>query len=190
MKSCLASYCGAHLTPHLTAPLPKRHQLTDPRRTCSGGCAPLELFCKTDQICVCMLCPVLDHKAHKVIPRVKSYRIILERRLKILEINQAAKLGKEAVDRELEDGVQVFIALIQSLERTQAELIGTIEATQKMAEQRPEGFVHQLDQEISELIRKSGEVKQLSRSKDHLPFLQSFASLKRSPSSRHLWRAQ
>ncbi|TNN36096.1 hypothetical protein EYF80_053739 [Liparis tanakae] len=81
--------------------------------------------------------------------------MILERRLKIQEINQGAKLGKEAVDRELEDGVQVFTALMQSLERTQAELIGTIEATQKKAEQRPEGFVHQLDQEISELIQKS-----------------------------------
>ncbi|XP_068443105.1 zinc finger protein RFP-like [Clinocottus analis] len=197
---CLASYCDAHLQPHATAPALKRHQLADPvenleRRMCAVHDKPLELFCKTDQTCVCMLCPVLDHKSHEVIPlkeqfekqkgalrkiEAEIHRMILERRSKILEIKHAAKLSKEAAVRELADGVQVFTALIRSLERTRAELIGTIEATQEATEKQAEGFVRELDREISDLIRKRGEVEQLSRSKDHLHFLQGYASLNAS----------
>ena len=124
---CLASYCDSHLQPHLTASRLKRHQLTDPvenleGRMCKIHDKPLELFCKTDQICVCMLCPVLDHKSHEVIPlkeqfeRKKSelgkreaeiHRMIQERRLKIQEIKHFSRLSKEEADREMADGVQV-----------------------------------------------------------------------------------
>uniref|UniRef100_A0A3B4XP83 E3 ubiquitin-protein ligase TRIM39-like n=1 Tax=Seriola lalandi dorsalis TaxID=1841481 RepID=A0A3B4XP83_SERLL len=43
----------------------KRHQLIDPvenleDRMCTKHDKPLELFCQTDQTCVCMLCSVLD----------------------------------------------------------------------------------------------------------------------------------
>ncbi|XP_059182309.1 E3 ubiquitin-protein ligase TRIM39-like [Centropristis striata] len=194
---CLASYCDTHLQPHLTADRLKRHQLTDPvenleGRMCTIHEKPLELFCKTDQICVCMLCPVLDHKSHEVIPlkeqfeknkaqlgkrEAEIHRRIQVRRLKILEIKQAAKLSKEAADKEMEDGVQVFRALIQSLEKAQEEIIRTIEAKQKTTETCAQSFIQELEQEISELVRRRAEVEQLSRSKDYLQFLQSFASL-------------
>ncbi|XP_054481026.1 E3 ubiquitin-protein ligase TRIM21-like [Anoplopoma fimbria] len=197
---CLASYCDAHLQPHLTAPPLKRHQLIDPVenmdvRVCTIHDKPLELFCKTDQICVCMLCPVLDHRSHEVIPlkeqfekkkaelgkrEAKMHRMIQERRLKIQEIKRSAKLSKEAADREMADGVLIFTSLIQSLERNQAELIGAIEAAQKMTEKQAKGFIQELEKEISELIRKHAEMEQLSRSHDHLHFLESFASLNAS----------
>nr|XP_029131821.1 tripartite motif-containing protein 29-like [Labrus bergylta] len=68
---CLVSYCETHLEPHLTASRLKRHQLIDPvenleDRMCTKHDKPLELFCKTDQTCVCMLCSVLDHKTHSL----------------------------------------------------------------------------------------------------------------------------
>uniref|UniRef100_A0A668STN0 Uncharacterized protein n=1 Tax=Oreochromis aureus TaxID=47969 RepID=A0A668STN0_OREAU len=74
LKSCLVcqtSYCQTHLEPHLTKEALKRHQLIDvvenlEGRMCTKHDKPLELFCKTDQTCVCVLCPVLDHKNHKV----------------------------------------------------------------------------------------------------------------------------
>ncbi|TNN35730.1 Tripartite motif-containing protein 29 [Liparis tanakae] len=70
---CLASYCETHLEPHLTMSGLKRHQLMDPvenleDRMCLKHDKPLELFCRTDQTCVCMLCSVLDHKMHNVVP--------------------------------------------------------------------------------------------------------------------------
>lgn len=67
---CLVSYCRVHLEPHQTVAVLKRHQLIDPvenleARMCVKHSKPLELFCETDQVCVCSLCPVLDHKGHK-----------------------------------------------------------------------------------------------------------------------------
>ncbi len=197
---CMASYCETHLEPHLTASRLKRHQLTDPvenleGRMCTIHDKPLELFCKTDQTCVCMLCPVLDHKSHEVIPlkeqferkkaalgkkEAEIHRMIQERRLKIRDIKFSAKLSKDAADCEIADGVQVFTALIQSLERAKAELIRMIEEKQKTTEEQTRGFIQELEQEISELVRRRAEVEQLSRSKDHVHFLQSFASLNAS----------
>ncbi|XP_070709787.1 E3 ubiquitin-protein ligase TRIM21-like [Pempheris klunzingeri] len=198
---CLASYCETHLKPHLTALRLKRHQLTDPvenleGRMCMMHDKPLELFCKTDQTCVCMLCPVLDHKSHEVIPlkeqfekkkaelgkrEAEIYRMIQERRLRIQDIKHSAKLSKEAADREMADGVQVFTALIQSLERARDDLLKMIEEKQNTAEKQAKGFIQDLEQEISELMRKRAEVEQLSRTKDPLHFLQSFPSLSAAP---------
>ncbi|KAM9334898.1 E3 ubiquitin-protein ligase TRIM21-like [Symphorus nematophorus] len=197
---CLASYCETHLEPHLTASCLKRHQLTDPvenleGRMCTIHDKPLELFCKTDQTCVCMLCPVLDHKSHEVIPlkeqferkkaelgkkEAEIHRMIQRRRLKIEDIKHALKLNKEVAEREMADGVHVFTALIESLKTAQAKIIRMIEEEQKTTEEQVKGFINELEQEISELMRRRAELEQLSRSKDHLRFLQTFGSLNAS----------
>ncbi|XP_047434148.1 zinc-binding protein A33-like [Mugil cephalus] len=75
---CLLSYCDFHLEPHLTTSRLKTHQLIQPvdnleDRMCRKHDKPLELFCKTDQTCVCLLCPVLDHKTHDVVPLKEEY---------------------------------------------------------------------------------------------------------------------
>uniref|UniRef100_A0A4W6CDU1 Uncharacterized protein n=1 Tax=Lates calcarifer TaxID=8187 RepID=A0A4W6CDU1_LATCA len=76
---CLASYCETHLEPHLTVSGLKRHQLINPvenlhGRICMKHDRPLELFCRTDQTCVCMLCMVSDHKTHDVVPLKKEHK--------------------------------------------------------------------------------------------------------------------
>uniref|UniRef100_A0A4W6DJ55 Uncharacterized protein n=1 Tax=Lates calcarifer TaxID=8187 RepID=A0A4W6DJ55_LATCA len=40
---------------------------------CTKHDKPLELFCKTDQTCVCMLCSVLDHRTHEFVPVKEEY---------------------------------------------------------------------------------------------------------------------
>ncbi|XP_044049264.1 E3 ubiquitin-protein ligase TRIM21-like [Siniperca chuatsi] len=201
---CLASYCETHLEPHLTASRLKRHQLIDPvenleGRMCTKHDKLLELFCKTDQTCVCMLCTVLDHKAHDVVPLKEEYedkkaelrkteaeiqQLIQERRLKIQEIKRSVELSKEDADREIAGGVQVFIALMENVERSQAELIDTIREKQRKTEKQAEGFIQELEQEISELKKRSSELEQLSRSEDHLHLLQSLPSLNAAPPTK------
>ena len=68
---CLVSYCETHLEPHLTMSGLKRHQLINPvdnleDRMCTKHDTLLELFCKTGQTCVCMLCTVLDPRHMKL----------------------------------------------------------------------------------------------------------------------------
>ncbi|XP_078022661.1 E3 ubiquitin-protein ligase TRIM21-like [Epinephelus lanceolatus] len=195
---CLASYCETHLEPHLTMSGLKRHQLIDPvenleDRMCTKHDKPLELFCKTDQTCVCMLCTVLDHKTHDVVPLKEEYeekkaelgkteaeiqQMIQKRQLKIQEIKHSVSLSEKDADREIAEGVQVFTALKESVERGLNELIDTIKEKQKRTQKQAEGFIKELEQEISELKKRSTEVEQLSHSEDHLHLIQSVQSLK------------
>uniref|UniRef100_A0A8C9XAK9 E3 ubiquitin-protein ligase TRIM21-like n=1 Tax=Sander lucioperca TaxID=283035 RepID=A0A8C9XAK9_SANLU len=126
---CLASYCETHLEPHLTASRLKRHQLIDPvenleGRMCTEHDKPLELFCKTDQTCVCMLCSVLDHRKHDVVPLKEGYerkkvklgkteaeiqQMIQKRRLKIQEIKHSVNLMNLGdVEKNLPDNPERF----------------------------------------------------------------------------------
>ncbi|XP_053192366.1 E3 ubiquitin-protein ligase TRIM21-like isoform X1 [Scomber japonicus] len=201
---CLTSYCETHLEPHMTKSGLKRHQLMDPvenleDRMCMKHDKPLELFCKTDQTCVCVLCPVLDHKTHDVVPLKEEYegkkaelgkteaeiqKMIQKRQLKIQEIKHSVDLSEEAADREKAEGVMVFTALKESVERSLNELIETIEEKQRTTEKQAEDFIKELEQEISELKKRSSEVEKLSHSEDHLHLLQNFLSLKAAPPTK------
>ncbi|XP_035856458.1 E3 ubiquitin-protein ligase TRIM21-like isoform X1 [Sander lucioperca] len=194
---CLVSYCETHLEHHLTMSGLKRHQLIDPvenleGRMCTKHDKPLELFCKTDQTCVCMLCTVLDHKTHDVVPLKEGYegkkaelgkteaeiqQMIQKRRLKIQKVKDLADLSEECADIALAEGVQVFTSLKESVERGQANLIKAVEEKQKITKRKAEAFVKELEEEISELKKRRTEVEQLSRSEDHLHLLQSVQSL-------------
>ncbi|XP_026014250.1 E3 ubiquitin-protein ligase TRIM21-like [Astatotilapia calliptera] len=207
LKSCLVcqtSYCQTHLEPHLTLKRLKRHQLIDAvenleGRMCTKHDNLLQLFCKTDQTCVCVLCPVLDHKNHEFVPLREEYegkkaelekteaeiqQMIQKRRLKIQEITESVKMSKDAADRQKAEGVQVLTALMESVERRLKELMKEIEDKQEATEKQAEGLIKDLEQEISELMERSSEVEQLSRSEDHLHLLQSFSSLKAAPPSK------
>uniref|UniRef100_A0A671TM50 Uncharacterized protein n=1 Tax=Sparus aurata TaxID=8175 RepID=A0A671TM50_SPAAU len=174
---CLVSYCETHLEPHLTKSGLKRHQLIDPvenleDRMCTKHDKLLELFCKTDQMFVCMLCSISDHKTHDVVSLKDGYegrkaelgqrdaeiqQMIQKRRLKIEEMKRSVELSKKDADREIAAGVQVFSALKESVERSQAELIDTIKEKQRETEKQAEGFIKELEQEISELEKRSSE---------------------------------
>ncbi|XP_061566218.1 E3 ubiquitin-protein ligase TRIM39-like [Cololabis saira] len=202
---CLASYCETHLEPHLTMSGLKRHQLVEPvenleDRICTKHDKPLELFCKTDQTCVCMLCPVLDHKNHEFVPLREEYegkkaelqktdaeiqKMIQKRRLKIQEIKESLKISNDAADREKAEGVQVFTDLKASVERRLKEFMKEMEDKQKTAEKQAEDFIKDLEQEICELKKRSSEVEQLSRSEDHLHLLQRFSSLEDAPPTKN-----
>uniref|UniRef100_A0AAQ4NNH1 E3 ubiquitin-protein ligase TRIM39-like n=1 Tax=Gasterosteus aculeatus aculeatus TaxID=481459 RepID=A0AAQ4NNH1_GASAC len=196
LKSCLVclfSYCETHLEPHLTASRLKRHQLMDPvenleGRMCTKHDKPLELFCKSDQTCVCMLCTVLDHKMHDVVPLKEEYeekkvelkkkeaeiqQMIQKRRVKIQEIKHSVDLSEEDAGREKAEGVQVFTDLMESVERGLKELLKTIEEKQETTKKQAEAFIGELEEEISDLMKRSAAVEQLSLSEDHLHFLQS-----------------
>ncbi|CAI5666015.1 unnamed protein product [Oreochromis niloticus] len=210
LKSCLVcqeSYCQTHLEPHLTKKGLKKHQLIEALenlegRMCKKHDKLLELFCKTDQTCVCVLCSVLDHKNHEFVPLREEYegkkaelektqveiqQMIQKRRLKIQQVKESVKMSKCAADRQKAEGAQVFTVLKKSVDRGLKELIKEIEDKQETTEKQAEGLIKDLEQEISELKKRSSEVEQLSHSEDHLHLLQSFLSLKAAPPTKD-WR--
>ncbi|KAK6316126.1 hypothetical protein J4Q44_G00136500 [Coregonus suidteri] len=201
---CLTSYCETHLQPHQIAPALKRHTLIAPvenleDRMCKEHYKLLELFCRTDQMCVCVLCMKTDHKTHYTVPLEEEYgqrkaqlgkteaevqQIIQERLQKVQDIKHSVELSKRDAEREIEDCVQVFTALVRSIDKSQAEFIEVVEEKQKAAERKAEGIIIELEQEITELQRRSTELGQLSHTEDHLHLLQSSPSLSSLPPTK------
>lgn len=71
--ACLASYCESHLEPHLRVATLKIHKLIEPvamleKRICKQHQRLLELYCRTDQRCVCVLCTEGTHRSHQTVP--------------------------------------------------------------------------------------------------------------------------
>nr|XP_015194658.1 PREDICTED: tripartite motif-containing protein 47-like [Lepisosteus oculatus] len=77
---CLMSYCSVHIQPHYDLVKLKKHRLIEPvesleDRLCEKHERLLELFCRTDQTCVCVLCTEIDHKTHSTVPLEQECRV-------------------------------------------------------------------------------------------------------------------
>ncbi|XP_076015491.1 E3 ubiquitin-protein ligase TRIM21-like [Genypterus blacodes] len=157
---------------------------------------PLELFCRTDQTCVCLIRPVLDHKNHEFVPLEEEYegkkseleKMVAELQqkikltlLKIQEMKQSAKVSMEAADRERADGDQVFTTLKQLVEKIQADFMETLKEEQRSTEKQTEDFIKELQQELSGKRERADEVEKLLLSEDHLHLLQNFSSINTPP---------
>uniref|UniRef100_A0A7N6FG54 E3 ubiquitin-protein ligase TRIM21-like n=1 Tax=Anabas testudineus TaxID=64144 RepID=A0A7N6FG54_ANATE len=81
------------------------------------------------------------------------------KRLKIQEIKHSVKISQKDADREKVEGVQVFTALKESVERGLNKFLKEIEDKQKTTEKQAEYFIQDLEQEISELMERSSEVR-------------------------------
>ncbi|XP_066577470.1 E3 ubiquitin-protein ligase TRIM39 isoform X3 [Amia ocellicauda] len=109
---------------------------------------------------------------------------IQDRLKKVEEIRQAVELSRLGAQRETEDSEQVFRALVCSIVRSQAELLELIEEKHRAAERRAEGLIEELEQEITELVKRCTELEQLSHTEDHIHFLQSLPALPPPPHSK------
>ncbi|KAI4888455.1 hypothetical protein NFI96_025945, partial [Prochilodus magdalenae] len=77
VKSCLtcpASYCETHVKQHYTVAALQRHTLVEvtggetvKQRLCKLHHKSLEVFCKTDQTFICLLCVLEEHKKHDIV---------------------------------------------------------------------------------------------------------------------------
>ncbi|XP_056437260.1 E3 ubiquitin-protein ligase TRIM39-like [Gadus chalcogrammus] len=201
---CLISYCQTHLEPHHRVAGLRKHRLVEPMdrlddRMCKKHDRLLELFCKTEQVCVCLLCTVTDHKSHPVIPLKEDYEVktaqlgkmeaevkqlIQERQKNIQEIKDTVKRIKADADREIADGLKVLTALMRRIEKCQDDLNQMVKEKLKSTEKQAEDLIKGLEQEIEDLTNRSSEVKRLSHTTDHLHFLQAFRSLKDPPPTR------
>ncbi|XP_026155155.1 E3 ubiquitin-protein ligase TRIM39-like [Mastacembelus armatus] len=209
IKSCLIcqkSYCGLHLTPHLSDPVMTKHRLMDPATfTSSHFCANhnqiLEMFCQKDQKPVCIICTEKEHKNHATIPIEKESKrlkiqmkktkaefqeMIHNRLKKIEEFKKSMEQSKINKEREVEASVQIFAMAISAIERNQAMFIDEMERKQEAAEKRAEEFLEELRKEINELQRRYGELHYLEHTDDPLHLLQSFLSLS-TPLSTRVW---
>ncbi|KAK7877652.1 hypothetical protein WMY93_031664 [Mugilogobius chulae] len=135
-------------------------------RLCPEHQRPLELFCHTDQSCICTLCFPLEHKTHDLLSleeacsrsrfsllhtQAHTQHMVEQRRLKLEEIQRCLELSDTEVHRERAEGLQVFTALMQSVQRRQELFLEELQEKQKLSHKRVQELVQQLEQEICEL---------------------------------------
>ncbi|XP_029602011.1 tripartite motif-containing protein 16-like [Salmo trutta] len=195
--ACLASYCETHLQPHYESPAFKKHKLVKAtaqlqEKICSHHDKLLEVYCRTDQQCICYLCTMDEHKGHDTVSaaaeRTEKQRQLgmsqqkvqqrsQEREKELKELQQAVESFKRSAQAAVEDSDQIFTELIRSIERRSSEVKELIRAQEKAQVSEAEGVLEQLKQEIAELRKRSTELEQLSHTEDHIHFLQSYQSL-------------
>ncbi|KAL1277308.1 hypothetical protein QQF64_023981, partial [Cirrhinus molitorella] len=200
---CLNSYCQTHLEQHESWFKGKKHNLTDAtarlqEMICHEHDKHLEMYCITDQQCICVLCAKYEHKNHNTVSAA-AQRTEIQKQLKetqrrfqqkiqqrekdLQQMREAVESHKRSAQIEVKASEKIFTELIRSIERSRSELIRLIRDQEKTAVSRAEGRLERLEQEINDLKRRDAELKQLSQTQDHIQFLQSFQFLSAAPES-------
>lgn len=209
---CLASYCQLHLRPHTTVPRLQLHPLSPPTssahleaRLCPAHHRPLDLFCITDQSCVCTRCPLLEHRGHQVEPLDEEWRRKIaelegqRQRLreaaegkqhKVGEVDSGLVLGRQAALRERQLATEAFGALERQLAAAWEELLVELEERQAGAERRAGAMLLELQQEAADLLQRQAELEELqmaaaaATATNRLDFLRRFGAAAAAPPPR------
>ncbi|XP_062864488.1 E3 ubiquitin/ISG15 ligase TRIM25-like [Trichomycterus rosablanca] len=194
---CLASFCETHIQLHYESPAYKKHKLVEASRRlkeqiCSQHYKLLEVYCHTDQQCICMLCTMDDHKGHDTISaaaeRTEKQKQLLEiqrkfqekiqnREKEICELIIAVESHKCSAQTAVKNIERICTELINSINRRCSELKDLIRDRETAEVSRAEKVLKQVEQQIVELERKDAELEQLSHTEDPVHFLQNVKSL-------------
>ncbi|XP_062398365.1 tripartite motif-containing protein 16-like isoform X5 [Sardina pilchardus] len=197
---CLVSYCETHFKVHNDAN-PRKHSVVDAigqlqERICSRHNKVLEIFCRTDQSCICYLCTMDKHKGHDVVTAAaertdkqeqlgqtqkRFQQHIQEREKELKDLRKAVVTLKSSAQTAVGDSERVFTEMIRSIERRRSEVTELIRAQEKAEVSRAEGLLKRLEQEIAELKRRDAELEQLSHTEDHIHFLKNVVSVTGAP---------
>ncbi|XP_056335689.1 E3 ubiquitin/ISG15 ligase TRIM25 [Danio aesculapii] len=197
---CLESYCQLHFDRHEEFHSRKRHKVTDATGRLQEMICPqhdrlLEMYCRTDQCCICMLCLMNEHKTHEtVLPaeeraeKQKHFKETLQQRMEEgqkerEELRAAVETHKRSARAAVDNAERIFTELIHSNKRTQSEVTQLIRNQEKILVSGAEGRLERLEQEMNDLRRGNTELDQLSCTNNHIRFLQIFQSLTVPPGS-------
>ncbi|XP_028672551.1 tripartite motif-containing protein 16-like isoform X2 [Erpetoichthys calabaricus] len=180
--TCLASFCETHIQPHKQSEALKRHRLEEPtsnlqQKLCPNHRIMLQLYCRTDQKCVCLLCVAVKHKDHELVE---------------METERAEKQAQMDVKRkEIESSVwkkqrQVALTIaaieeLRSIQRLRSEVTVLIRNYEQREVRKAEELIQQLEKEIEEQKRNISRMAELSQTDDHIDFLQKFSSVQDLP---------
>ncbi|XP_030613036.1 E3 ubiquitin/ISG15 ligase TRIM25-like [Archocentrus centrarchus] len=194
---CVASYCELHLQPHYESLTFQKHRLVEAsaklqENICSHHNRVKEVFCRSDQQCVCYLCAMEEHKDHDTVSaaaeRSERQRELGPRRKKLQQriqdrendmklLQQQVEALSDSADRAVRDSQTMFSQLVRLIEKRSSDVKQHIRSQQKAEVSRAKEVQKKLQQEITELRRKDAELEQLSRTEDHGQFLLTYPSL-------------
>ncbi|KAM3874249.1 E3 ubiquitin-protein ligase TRIM47-like [Diretmus argenteus] len=190
--TCMGSYCETHLQPHYSVPVFQKHKLVSAtarlqEETCSIHDKLMEVYCRTDQQCVCYPCILDEHKGHNTVSvaaeraeKQKQLGVsqqevqerIQERERELKELSQAVEDLKSSAQTAVQACDTIFTELIRSIERRCSEVKGLITAQEETAVSQAEELLLQLEEEIARLRRRDTEMEELSHTDHHVHLIQ------------------
>ncbi|XP_056326385.1 tripartite motif-containing protein 16 [Danio aesculapii] len=194
---CLNSYCQTHFERHEEFHPGKRHTVIEAtgklqEMICKKHHKLLEVYCRTDQICVCMLCMVDEHRNHDTVStalqrtekeaelkelQVQCQQRILQKEKERHKLRETVTSHKRSANAAVQDCQRICLELVSSIERNCAKLKKQIRDQEKTAVSKAEGVLKKLQEEIDDLRRRDTEMKQLTETQDNIHFLQSLQAL-------------
>ncbi|XP_056116886.1 tripartite motif-containing protein 16-like [Rhinichthys klamathensis goyatoka] len=206
VKSCLVcqeSYCQTHFDPHEEYHSRKPHKVIDATgrlqdMICRKHDKELDMYCITDQECICVRCQEYEHQNHITVSvaaqrtekqtQLKETQIVFRQRIQqrekdLQQLRETVASHKRSAQTAVEDSERIFTELIRSIETSRSEATQRIRDQEKTAVSRAEERLKRLEQEINDLKRRDAELEQLSHTQDHIHFLQNFQSLSAPPES-------
>ncbi|XP_053199105.1 bloodthirsty-related gene family, member 12 [Scomber japonicus] len=199
--NCPGSFCETHLRHHKKVKSLTSHRLIEPtfhleEKICKKHERLLEVYCRTDHTCICTACAETAHKSHEIVSadhewkkkmsnlgkkRSELKHLIKERAKKLEEIKQSIKVIKASAQKELEESWQVYAELQHLVEQSQAELVELIATRQREAERHAQELARGLENELSQLRRRSNELEAYAHTQDKVIFLQNLNTLQPPP---------
>ncbi|XP_051948294.1 E3 ubiquitin-protein ligase TRIM47-like [Xyrauchen texanus] len=195
--TCTASYCEIHVLPHRQASFYASHRLLDPQealrgRTCQEHGRLLEVYCRSDQKCICAICVLEEHRTHSTVSvqtERASKQIFLgkteldiqtsidRRSLQLTELKNKIHTLQSQTMAELSEVEQVLSDVTNSVDRIRSEVVGGIKKKQEAVIGRGQRIVSQLESKLTQLQERRVRLEEQAVSDDHITFLQSFEEL-------------
>ncbi|KAG9279489.1 tripartite motif-containing protein 7-like [Astyanax mexicanus] len=192
--TCTASYCETHVQPHRQVAFYTSHRLLDPQealrgRTCREHGRLLEVYCRTDQRCICAICVLEEHRTHSTVS-VQTERVVKQKQLGKIELDIRTSIERRMIrlnelkrrlqslrnyaHAELSEVEQVLADVSHSVDRIRSELVGGIEEKRDDVIGKGERIASQLEAELGQLQERRTRLEAQTTSEDHIAFLQSF----------------
>ncbi|XP_056599026.1 tripartite motif-containing protein 16 [Triplophysa dalaica] len=193
---CLSSYCDFHLDLHNTLHVGKRHRLVEAIEELQGKICPhhdklQEVYCRTDQQCICHLCITDNHRSHDVIAIEME---VMNKQIELVGLQSDTTDTMKAMEKDMQDlrgavdafrtsvqdtlqkNEKSFTELIRSMKDIHIKVTKLIEGQVEAVEKQVEEFIEALQQEINNLKdvdAKLQHLELLSRSNDDVRFLEN-----------------
>ncbi|KAL2090708.1 hypothetical protein ACEWY4_012971 [Coilia grayii] len=197
---------GSASEPHYKSPAFKKHDLMEAsahlqEKICCQHGRLLEMFCRTDQTCVCMLCTINEHRGHDTVSitaesnekkttlqevKKTSLQQIQEREKNLRELRNALASYELSADAAVQHSEMIFGELLKFIKTKGTEVNEMIRDQQGAAVSRAEPVIKRLEEEIAELRQEQDALEQLSHEEDNFQFLQSFKAVLPTLKATHL----
>ncbi|KAM4733957.1 E3 ubiquitin/ISG15 ligase TRIM25-like [Anableps anableps] len=189
---CLASYCATHVQPHYESAAFKRHKLVEvsgsiQERICSKHDKLLEVYCRSDDECVCLLCVMDEHKGHDTVSaaagRKEKQKLFGEKKQRYQQgigekekqlrlLRQKIKALKFSRDAALDQNEKIYAEIVLMADKRRSVVKELIMRQEKAAFGQTETLVDRLEKEIRDLRGREDELRKLSSTEDNIYFLQ------------------